>query len=100
MTTIIKATGSDSDTHRLYHTIVSCYNYSSNQRSQANARSQILNVLMATICTISAYLYNKSMLHSASGLDLREGKLGSCPGPPQPGGPPQKTVKKLLSKET
>jgi len=28
-----------------------------------------------------------------AGPDLREGKLGSCSGPPQLGGPPQKTVK-------
>jgi len=35
-----------------------------------------------------------------TGPDLREGKLGNCPGPPQLGGPPQKNSKKLLPKET
>jgi len=34
-----------------------------------------------------------------AGPDLREGKLGSCPGPPQLGGL-HKTVTKLLPKET
>ena len=36
---------------------------------------------------------------STPGPDLSEGKLGSCPGPPQLGGPPQNS-KKLLPKET
>jgi len=35
-----------------------------------------------------------------SGPDLRGGKLGSCPGPPQVRGVHKKTVKKLLPKET
>jgi len=35
-----------------------------------------------------------------AGPDLREGKLGSCPGPPQLRGLHKKTVKKLLPKET
>jgi len=43
---------------------------------------------------------NRVLDASAAGPDLREGKLGSCPGPPRLRGLQKKNSKKLAPKET